>query len=437
MDTPSDERLLVLMPTARDGERTGRVLAEAGIDYVLCGEINHLCGEVGRGAGAALLTEEAIEGDRAGRFRAALKEQPPWSDFPLVMLAREGEADAPIRETMNATLVERPMKARSLLSVVRAALRSRRLQYEVRDHLDERRRAADSQDYLVKLADTLRPLSDPVDVQAEASRVLGERLGANRVVYFEIAGTSTSSSGITPRASGRSPVDIRSRLRPGLARRLPRRPHGRRGGRHDRAGAAARRAGGVRGHPGAGPCGRAAGQGGRVRGRDDRPRLRPAGLDRGRGGVDRGNRRADLGGGRAGAGRGRAAGERERMGRPPQQPGPSGSGTWTFRTTGLQWRRGGGAPTSTCRAGAVARSGPLRPHPPGRPGAGPATPSSGASRTGRPYEADYRATDGRRAAAGERPAGRSSGRYAGDGARSPGWSIEVTLDRKRAGRRTG
>ena len=39
-----------------------------------------------------------------------------------------------------------------------------------------------------QLVETLRPLSDPVDVQSEASRLLGEHLGANRVVYFEIRG---------------------------------------------------------------------------------------------------------------------------------------------------------------------------------------------------------------------------------------------------------
>jgi signal transduction histidine kinase/CheY-like chemotaxis protein len=38
------------------------------------------------------------------------------------------------------------------------------------------------------LIETLRPLSDPVVVQSEASRLLGEYLGANRVVYFEIRG---------------------------------------------------------------------------------------------------------------------------------------------------------------------------------------------------------------------------------------------------------
>ncbi|HYW31878.1 MAG TPA: PAS domain S-box protein [Gemmatimonas sp.] len=40
--------------------------------------------------------------------------------------------------------------------------------------------------FLVTLSDTLRPLSDPISMQAEASRVLGEQLGANRVYYYEV-----------------------------------------------------------------------------------------------------------------------------------------------------------------------------------------------------------------------------------------------------------
>ncbi|MBW4550767.1 MAG: DUF4118 domain-containing protein [Aphanocapsa sp. GSE-SYN-MK-11-07L] len=49
-------------------------------------------------------------------------------------------------------------------------------------------RAANFSAFCVSLADALRPLADPVEVQAIASRVLGEYLGANRVVYFEVQG---------------------------------------------------------------------------------------------------------------------------------------------------------------------------------------------------------------------------------------------------------
>ncbi|MBC7843950.1 MAG: PAS domain-containing protein [Gemmatimonadaceae bacterium] len=52
--------------------------------------------------------------------------------------------------------------------------------------ITDRRQAEAQQAFYIRLADTLRPLSDPVQVKAEASRVLGEHLGANRVVYFEI-----------------------------------------------------------------------------------------------------------------------------------------------------------------------------------------------------------------------------------------------------------
>ncbi|MCC5635119.1 PAS domain S-box protein [Nostoc sp. CHAB 5844] len=42
----------------------------------------------------------------------------------------------------------------------------------------------------VSFTDALRPLADPVEIQATASRVLGEYLGANRVAYFEVRGAN-------------------------------------------------------------------------------------------------------------------------------------------------------------------------------------------------------------------------------------------------------
>ncbi|MBW4467025.1 MAG: response regulator [Pegethrix bostrychoides GSE-TBD4-15B] len=50
------------------------------------------------------------------------------------------------------------------------------------------RRAADLSAFRVSLADSLRLLADPIAVQATASRLLGEYLGANRVAYFEVRG---------------------------------------------------------------------------------------------------------------------------------------------------------------------------------------------------------------------------------------------------------
>jgi PAS domain S-box-containing protein len=151
-----DERVLVLMPTVRDGERTRDALAGAGLDCAVCKDMAELCRGIALGAGVALLTEEAVAGDRSGCLAETLRGQPAWSDFPLVVLAREGadERQESFRESMNVSLVERPIRVRTLLSVVRAALRSRRHQYAVRGHLAERERQAEAQARLAAIVES-------------------------------------------------------------------------------------------------------------------------------------------------------------------------------------------------------------------------------------------------------------------------------------------
>jgi PAS domain S-box-containing protein len=46
------------------------------------------------------------------------------------------------------------------------------------------------QTYLVRLGDMLRPLADAGDIQAAAARVVGEHMGASRILYAEVAGGS-------------------------------------------------------------------------------------------------------------------------------------------------------------------------------------------------------------------------------------------------------
>ena len=48
------------------------------------------------------------------------------------------------------------------------------------------RRSEEQQAFLLRLSDALRPLSNPLDVQEVASRLLGEYLGVNRVGYAEL-----------------------------------------------------------------------------------------------------------------------------------------------------------------------------------------------------------------------------------------------------------
>lgn len=149
-----DGRILILMPTTKDAERTVRVLAAASLDCAVCEDLADLCREISKGAGVALLTEEALTGECSACLAEVLKTEAPWSDFPFVVLAREGPKGEHIREAMNATLVERPVRVRSLLSTVRAALRARRHQYAVRDHLEERRQFEEDRGRLAAIVES-------------------------------------------------------------------------------------------------------------------------------------------------------------------------------------------------------------------------------------------------------------------------------------------
>ncbi|MDB4929258.1 MAG: two-component sensor histidine kinase [Myxococcaceae bacterium] len=141
----SATRVLVLAPVGRDASLMKRVLDDAGLAARACADVGELCAEIGRGAGAAVLTEEALTRGGIRTLLAALEAQPAWSDLPLVVCtcpgavsyASSGRLEA-IVSRGNVTLVERPTRARTLTSAMRAALNARGRQYELRDLLEQR-----------------------------------------------------------------------------------------------------------------------------------------------------------------------------------------------------------------------------------------------------------------------------------------------------------
>jgi signal transduction histidine kinase len=144
----TSELIALLTPTGRDGAVAMRVLADAGLSAVACSDMPALCRLVGDGAGigAALVAEEAL-GPRAARMLLdVLGEQAPWSDVPIVVLTAEGELSRAIPRALeelaknaNVTLLERPVRLATIVTVMRSALRARRRQYDVRNHLIERK----------------------------------------------------------------------------------------------------------------------------------------------------------------------------------------------------------------------------------------------------------------------------------------------------------
>ena len=143
--------IALLTPTGRDGAIAERVLAAAGLEAGACADMAALCARLTDAAaaplGAMVVAEEALDARDAALLLAALDAQPPWSDVPVVVLTGEGELSraiprglASLAARANVTLLERPVRVATLVTVLRSALRARARQYDVRDHLAERER---------------------------------------------------------------------------------------------------------------------------------------------------------------------------------------------------------------------------------------------------------------------------------------------------------
>jgi signal transduction histidine kinase len=89
------------------------------------------------------MTEESLEPPQASDIFELFKTQPSWSELPLIILTSGGESrlatllDVVATAAGSVTLLERPLRARTLVRSVEVALHSRRRQYQVRDLIEE------------------------------------------------------------------------------------------------------------------------------------------------------------------------------------------------------------------------------------------------------------------------------------------------------------
>ena len=167
----------MLAPFGKDATLIEAVLADSKIasQRVLC--VPSLTSAISEGAGAAIVTEEILQDQAIGLLANHLSEQPPWSDFPMIVLTGGGISTAATELAVrslaplgNVSLLERPLRPATLISSVRTALGARQRQYEIRDHLDERRQAEEA------LRRTRDELESVVGQRTTALRRLSARL---------------------------------------------------------------------------------------------------------------------------------------------------------------------------------------------------------------------------------------------------------------------
>ncbi len=161
----NDTRVLLLAPTARDGEITARILAKAGLECCPLRTLHELNRELAAGAGALLLTDEVFTAEGVNALLFALDNQPAWSELPVVIMM-PGAIDSPAGQRMmaslrNVTVLERPAPMRSLASAMQGAIRGRLRQYQIRDQIDAIRQAEQ----------TARELQLQLELAVEASEL--------------------------------------------------------------------------------------------------------------------------------------------------------------------------------------------------------------------------------------------------------------------------
>jgi signal transduction histidine kinase len=115
--------------------------------------------EIRAGAGAVILAEEVLTPKVVETISALINDQPPWSDFPLLLLTVAGAVSTSSLRRLemqkplgNVLLLERPIRPETLVSTVRSALRARRRQYQIREQLHQQQQSEEALRKSEKLA---------------------------------------------------------------------------------------------------------------------------------------------------------------------------------------------------------------------------------------------------------------------------------------------
>ncbi len=142
--TGRDLRTIIVAPTGKDGRLIAGLLERQSMACHVAENVAAGCEAILEGAGAAIISEEAFGGGSISPLLQILRHQPPWSDFPVILLTISGRVTLEserLRELRrplgNLFLLERPIRPETLLSTLEIALRGRQRQYQIRDQIQQ------------------------------------------------------------------------------------------------------------------------------------------------------------------------------------------------------------------------------------------------------------------------------------------------------------
>lgn len=132
-----EQRILIYAPAGQDAALAGTVLAGNAIASHACRSPGELAEQLALGAGGVLTVDEALHAGVYSVLDAYARQQPDWSDLPIILLTHAGLDSLPVRQAIaalgNLTLLERPVHILTLITSAHAMLRARQRQYQVRE----------------------------------------------------------------------------------------------------------------------------------------------------------------------------------------------------------------------------------------------------------------------------------------------------------------
>jgi signal transduction histidine kinase len=143
-DTGMELAVMILAPIGRDAMLIAETLQRSGVTAQIVNSVAAAIDKIKASVGVALIADEALDPNSIRDLSQALAAQPAWSDLPVVIMTGNGGSNHATDQLVamraplgHVTLVERPVRPVTLLSMVQSMLQARRRQYEIRDHISE------------------------------------------------------------------------------------------------------------------------------------------------------------------------------------------------------------------------------------------------------------------------------------------------------------
>lgn len=143
-------QVVLCAPFGKDAEILTEIVSSESLSVTHCASLKELAHQLSQETDLILLTEEALVSSSLQAIQRTLRKQEPWSDIPIILLASAGRTPSPwttefmfkLAEDANISILERPVRVPTIISVIRSAKRARNRQRQVQGLLLQEKESA-------------------------------------------------------------------------------------------------------------------------------------------------------------------------------------------------------------------------------------------------------------------------------------------------------